>query len=176
MSKVGNPCPTLGQLLASRILCELLVGENEHEIAGARFCTQSCSKVGQLFLSFLSLVVLFYQGKSSKFTKDFPSLPNAWKPLESKEKPHSSKEIPCCKSTKEIQTIKERKVNPWSIPRQLPIPWGVAGVFLAVVLWQPPRSYRPGGPRAQRHRIANRETHDFQNCRRIKYPLARNQY
>ena len=43
-----GPCPTLGQLLASRILYALLVGEKQHEIARARFCTQSCSKVGQL--------------------------------------------------------------------------------------------------------------------------------
>ena len=31
-------------------------------------------------LSFLSLVVLFYQGKPPKLTKDFPSLPNPLKP------------------------------------------------------------------------------------------------
>ena len=37
VSKVGNPCPTLGQLLASRILYALLVGEKQHEIAKARF-------------------------------------------------------------------------------------------------------------------------------------------
>ena len=40
--KVGNPCLTLGQLLASRILYALLVGERQHEIARPRFCTQSC--------------------------------------------------------------------------------------------------------------------------------------
>ena len=51
MSKVGNPCPTLGQLLASRILYALLVGETQYEIARARFCTQSCSKVGQILVN-----------------------------------------------------------------------------------------------------------------------------
>ena len=50
VSKVGNPCPTLGQLLASRILYTILVGEKQYEIGGARFCTQSCSKVGQLLV------------------------------------------------------------------------------------------------------------------------------
>ena len=49
--KLANPCPTLGQLLASRILYTLLVGEKQHEIAKARFCTQSCSKVGQLLVN-----------------------------------------------------------------------------------------------------------------------------
>ena len=49
--KVGNPCPTLGQLLASRILYALLVGEKQYEIAQARFCTRSCSKVGQLLVN-----------------------------------------------------------------------------------------------------------------------------
>ena len=49
--KVGNPCPTLGQLLASRILYALVVGEKQHEIARARFRTQSCSKVGQILVS-----------------------------------------------------------------------------------------------------------------------------
>ena len=48
VSKVGNPCPTLGQLLASRILYALFAGEKEHEIARASFCSQSCSIVGQL--------------------------------------------------------------------------------------------------------------------------------
>ena len=43
-----KPCPSLGQLLANRILYALVVGEKQHEIAGARFCTQSCSKVDQL--------------------------------------------------------------------------------------------------------------------------------
>ena len=46
--KLANRCPTLGQLLASRILYALLVGEKQYEIARARFCTQSCSKVGHL--------------------------------------------------------------------------------------------------------------------------------
>ena len=49
--KLVNSCPTLGQLLASRILYTLLVGEKQHEIARARFCTQSCSKVGQLLVN-----------------------------------------------------------------------------------------------------------------------------
>ena len=48
---VGNPCRTLGQLSASRILYVLLVGEKQREIARARFCTQSCSKVGQLLVN-----------------------------------------------------------------------------------------------------------------------------
>ena len=51
VSKVGNPCPTLGQLLASRILYALLIGENQHKIARAIFCTQSCLKVGQLLVN-----------------------------------------------------------------------------------------------------------------------------
>ena len=51
VSEVGNPCPTLGQLLTSRILYALLVWEKQHEIARARFCTQSCSKVGQLLVN-----------------------------------------------------------------------------------------------------------------------------
>ena len=55
VSKVGNPCPTLGQLLASRILYALLVGEKQYEIARARFCTQSCSKVGQLLVNSLPI-------------------------------------------------------------------------------------------------------------------------
>ena len=42
--KLANSCPTLGQLLASRILYTLLVGEKQHGISRARFCTQSCSK------------------------------------------------------------------------------------------------------------------------------------
>ena len=36
--KVGNPCPTLGQLLASQILCAILAGEKQHEITRARLC------------------------------------------------------------------------------------------------------------------------------------------
>ena len=51
VSKVGNPCSTLGQLFASRILDALVVGENQCEIARARFCTQRCSKVGQLLVN-----------------------------------------------------------------------------------------------------------------------------
>ena len=49
--KLANCCPALGQLLASRILYALLVGEKQYEIARARFCTQSCSKVGQLLVN-----------------------------------------------------------------------------------------------------------------------------
>ena len=33
--KLANPCPTLGQLLASRILYKLLLGEKQYEIAQA---------------------------------------------------------------------------------------------------------------------------------------------
>ena len=51
VSKVGNPCPTLGQLLTSRILYVPLVGEKQHKIARARFCTQSCSNVGHLLVN-----------------------------------------------------------------------------------------------------------------------------
>ena len=51
VSKVGNPCPTLGQLLASRILYKLLIGEKQYKLSQARFCTQSCSKVGQLLVN-----------------------------------------------------------------------------------------------------------------------------
>ena len=43
MSTVGNPCPTFGQLLTSRILHALLVGEKQYEIAQAKFCT--CHRV-----------------------------------------------------------------------------------------------------------------------------------
>ena len=49
--KLANRCPTLGQLLASRILYALLVGDKQYEIAKARFCTQSCSKVDQLLVN-----------------------------------------------------------------------------------------------------------------------------
>ena len=50
--KFGNPCPTLGPLsLASRILYALVVVEKQHNIAMARFYTQSCSKVGQLLVN-----------------------------------------------------------------------------------------------------------------------------
>ena len=48
MSKAGNPRLALGQLLASRILYALLAEEKQYKIARARFCTHSCSKVGQL--------------------------------------------------------------------------------------------------------------------------------
>ena len=51
VKKVGNTCPSLDKLLASRILYVLLVGEKQHEIARARFCTQSCSKVVQLLVN-----------------------------------------------------------------------------------------------------------------------------
>ena len=47
VSKVRNPCPTLAQLLASRILCALWVGGKQQKAARARFCTQSCSTLGQ---------------------------------------------------------------------------------------------------------------------------------
>ena len=74
VSKVGSPCPTPGQLLASRISYALLVGEEQPEIARARFRTPSCPKVGPLLVN-------------------------------SSPTPH---------------------------------PWEVAGVFLAVILWQHP--------------------------------------
>ena len=53
VSKVGNLSPTVGQLLESRILHALLVGEKQHKIARIRFCTQSCSIVGQLLVNSL---------------------------------------------------------------------------------------------------------------------------
>ena len=34
--------------------------------------------------------------------------------------------------------VAQKLANSWSTPRQLPTPWEVAGVFLAVVLWQHP--------------------------------------
>ena len=51
VSTVGNPCATVGQLPARRILYALLVGEKQYEIATARFCTQSCLKVSQLLVN-----------------------------------------------------------------------------------------------------------------------------
>ena len=49
--KVGNPCPTLRQLLASWILYVLLVGEKRYEISRQDLDSQSCSKVGQLLVN-----------------------------------------------------------------------------------------------------------------------------
>ena len=43
--KVGNPCPTLGQLLANRILYALLVREKQHEIAGQDFVHRVAQKL-----------------------------------------------------------------------------------------------------------------------------------
>ena len=74
MSKVGNPCPTLGQLLAGRILYAILVGEEQHEMG----------------------------------RQDF------------------------------VHRVAQKLANSWSTPRQLPTPWELAGVFLAVALWQHP--------------------------------------
>ena len=51
VSNVGKPCPTLGQLLASRILYALLVGEKQQEIARAKFGTQNFLKVSQLVVN-----------------------------------------------------------------------------------------------------------------------------
>ena len=55
VSKVGSPCPTLGLLLASGCQPDFVraLGRRKklHEIARARFCTQSCSKVGQLLVN-----------------------------------------------------------------------------------------------------------------------------
>ena len=45
VSKVGNPCPTLGQHLASRILYAVLVAEKQLKTAKARFYTQSAQKL-----------------------------------------------------------------------------------------------------------------------------------
>ena len=72
--KLAHPCPTLGQLLASRILYKPVLGEN-----------------------------------STKTPKqDF------------------------------VHRVAQKLANSWSTPRQLPTPWEVAGVFLAVVLRQHP--------------------------------------
>ena len=38
-----------------------------------------------------------------------------------------------------VHRVAQKLANSWSTPRQLPIPWEVAGVFLAVVLWQHPK-------------------------------------
>ena len=80
VSKVGNPCPTLGQLLVSRILYALLVGENSTKSPGQDF----------------------------------------------------------------VHRVAQKLANSWSIPRQLPTPWEVAQVFLAIVLWQHPDIHRSG--------------------------------
>ena len=37
-----------------------------------------------------------------------------------------------------VHRVAQKLTNSWSTPRQLPNPWEVAGVFLAVVLWQHP--------------------------------------
>ena len=50
VSEVGNPCPTLGQLLASQILYALVVGDKQHEIARQDSYTEllkSWSTLGQ---------------------------------------------------------------------------------------------------------------------------------
>ena len=62
VSKVGNPCPTLGQLLGNRILYALLVREKHHEIARARFCTQSWKRVLVLSYSFYLKIAEQSQG------------------------------------------------------------------------------------------------------------------
>ena len=46
----GFSSSSLGPLIVSRILYVLLVGEKQY-IASARFCTQSCSIVGQLLVN-----------------------------------------------------------------------------------------------------------------------------
>ena len=53
-------------------------------------------------LSFLSLIVLFLPRRT-------PNLPRIFLPAEPRENTQITKEIPCLKFTKEIQTIKERK-------------------------------------------------------------------
>ena len=37
-----------------------------------------------------------------------------------------------------VYRVAQKLVNSWSTPLQLPIPWEVTGVFLAIVLWQHP--------------------------------------
>ena len=48
--KLAHPCPTLGQLLDTPFCTCFWSEKKQHEIARARFCTQSCSKVGQLLV------------------------------------------------------------------------------------------------------------------------------
>ena len=43
-------------------------------------------------------------------------------------------------STRFVHRVAQKLVNSWSIPRQLPISWEVAGVLLAIVLWQHPKT------------------------------------
>ena len=45
VSKVGNPCPTLGQLLVSRILCALLVKKNSTKSLGQDFVHRVAQKL-----------------------------------------------------------------------------------------------------------------------------------
>ena len=56
LSKVGIPCPTLGQLVACRILYAHLVGEKQHEIARAillyKELLKSWSSLGQFLANF----------------------------------------------------------------------------------------------------------------------------
>ena len=60
MSKVGNPCPTLGQLLASWILYTLLVGEEQHENASWEFPNLVVSNVYALLRSFADLRLRYF--------------------------------------------------------------------------------------------------------------------
>ena len=69
--------------------------------------TKTCSFGSFPVLPFLDCSV--FTKENSKFTKDFPPLPNPLKPGKNRENSQITKEIPCLKFTKEIQTIKERK-------------------------------------------------------------------
>ena len=133
VSKVGNPCPTLGQLLANPILYELLVEENQESPR------QTKPKKGQ-FMNFSRGPELVLPRKSTRIHKNGR---NSWTfcfgPFyglvcrgDSWEKQH---EVAMARFERRVA---QKLVTSWSIPRQLPIPWEVAGILLAVVFWQHP--------------------------------------
>ena len=61
--------------------------------------------------SFLSLVVLFYQGKPLNLPRIFPPCRTPWNPGKTRENTQITKDSPCLKLTKEIQTTKEGRTG-----------------------------------------------------------------
>ena len=139
VSKVGNPCPILGQLLARQILYGLLVGEK----LGSRPGKPNQRKgQNEKFMNFAHFCEFrrFSLGKQARFTLNFCS---GMPPRKVHELAFLWFGLPGPNSTKSprrdfVHRVAQKLVNSWSIPCQLSMPWEVAGVFFAVVLWQQP--------------------------------------